>query len=141
MKKGLVIQSKIKALYDIFLNKQFILFVIIGCINTLSTTVFSTIYTSVLNSIQAFIVGYLTGIIISYTLNTTFTFKQKFNVVSLLKFSISTIPNFIIQMIIVYIGIAILHLPNIVCYGMAAVIGVPITFLILKLYVFVNGKE
>lgn len=137
----MVVGNKVKALYDMFFNKQFILFVMIGCINTLSTTVFSTIYARVLNSIQAFIVGYLTGIIISYTLNTTFTFKQKFNMMRLLKFSISTIPNFIIQMIIVYLGVTILHLPNIICYGMAAVIGVPITFLILKLYVFVNRKE
>lgn len=131
-------QKKIEQIKDIFINKQFIIFIMIGCINTLSTTVFSSLYTRLLGSIQSFVLGYLTGILISYTLNTIFTFHEGFSGQRLIQFTVSTIPNFIIQLIIVYLGVTLMQLPNIICYGVAALIGVPITFLILKLYVFIK---
>ncbi|MBE6024279.1 MAG: GtrA family protein [Cellulosilyticum sp.] len=140
MKKGMIVGEKLKRIVDIFFNVQFLIFVSIGCINTISTTVFSLIYTRILSSISAFVLGYLTGILISYTLNTVFTFRDKFNIVSLFKFTVSTIPNFIIQFIIVYIGVSLLDLPNIVCYVISALIGVPVTFFIMKFYVFVKKR-
>lgn len=130
--------EKVKNISKVFINKQFLLFVFIGGINTLSTAIFSSIYNKVLGGISAFIVGYITGIMISYTLNATFTFHEKMELGKLIKFAISTIPNFVIQLIIVYIGTKLLSIPNMICYGMAAVIGVPVTFLILKIYVFVK---
>lgn len=129
---------KLVKLVDIFFNRQFILFIVVGCINTLSTTVFASIYTSLFNDIQSFILGYLTGIVISYSLNAMITFKEALSAKKFIRFGISTIPNFSIQIVIVYIGVNILALPNIICYAMAAVIGVPITFLIVKVYVFVR---
>lgn len=127
--------NKIKQL---FLNKQFIVFIIIGIVNTMSSAVFASLYAILLGKIQAFIPGYATGIIISYTLNTLFTFKECFQWKKLVQFACSTVPNFMIQLIIVYIGVSILHIPAIICYGAAAVIGVPVTFGILKLFVYRN---
>lgn len=120
----------------LFFNKQFIVFIIIGIVNTMSSAMFASLYAILLGEIEAFIPGYATGIIVSYTLNTLFTFKERFQWKKLIQFACSTVPNFMIQLIIVYIGVKLLHIPAIICYGTAAVIGVPVTFGILKLFVY-----
>lgn len=126
----------IENLRRMFINKQFIIFILIGGINTLSSAVFSSLYAAVLGKVQAFIPGYATGILVSYTLNTIFTFQDEWRFRKLIKFAFSTIPNFLIQLITVYIGVNILNINHIVCYGVAAVIGVPVTFIIVKLFVY-----
>lgn len=131
----------VKKVKQLFFNKQFITFIVIGGINTISSALFSSVYSMILGEVEAFIPGYATGILLSYTLNTTFTFKDSFEVKKLIQFAISTIPNFLIQLITVYIGVNLLHINNIICYGIAAVIGVPITFAILKLFVYRNKEE
>lgn len=130
----------IKKVKQLFLNKQFIIFIVIGGVNTISSAVFSIFYSMILGDVQAFIPGYITGILVSYILNTTFTFKDSFEVKKLIQFAMSTIPNFLIQLITVYIGVDLLHINNIICYGIAAVVGVPITFAILKLFVYSNKE-
>ena len=128
--------EQIKKIKQLFINRQFIIFIVIGGINTLSSAVFSSLYATLLGKVEAFIPGYATGILVSYTLNTIFTFKDQFELTKLIKFALSTIPNFLIQFVIVYIGVSLLHINNIICYGVAAIIGVPITFAILKLFVY-----
>ena len=128
----------IDKLKKLFFNKEFIIFIIIGVINTLSSTVFAMLYSKVLAPTIAFVPGYLTGVIVSYTLNSIVTFKEKLNLNKFIKFGISTIPNFAIQWITVYIIVELLGLHKLVAYGLAAVIGVPVTFIILKLFVFIK---
>lgn len=123
---------------NLFFSKQFISFVVIGGINTLSTAIFASFYTKLLGTMPAFILGYITGIIISYTLNSIITFGEKLEFVRVIKFGIATIPNFIIQTIIVYVGSDIMFFQDTICYIIAAIIGVPITFIVAKLYVFVK---
>lgn len=123
---------------NLFFNKQFILFIIIGIINTLSSTVFSTLYSRLLGEFEAFLPGYFTGVIISYILNTIITFDDTFSFAKFIKFCISTIPNFLIQTVVVYICINYISVPNYIAYVLAAMIGVPVTFAILKIYVFVK---
>jgi len=121
---------------DIFLNRTFILFIIIGCINTFNGIIISYVYSIILGKLISFILGYLTGLMISYMLNSYFTFKEPMAFHKLIKFCISCIPNFMIQFLVVLVGMNLFHLHKLVAYGMAAVIGVPITFLILRLFVF-----
>ena len=130
--------EKLSKVKNILFTKQFIIFVVIGCINTLSSSVFSAFYSMILGDISAFIPGYITGILVAYTLNSVFNFKEKLEWNKLIKYGISTIPNFIIQLIVVYVGVSILGINNYICYGVAAIIGVPVTFIILKLFVFIQ---
>lgn len=123
---------------NMFLNKQFILFIVIGVINTLSSTVFSTLYSRIFGDFKAFLPGYFTGVVISYILNTIITFEDTFGFIKFVKFCISTIPNFLIQTIVVYICVNYIVMPNYMAYILAAAIGVPVTFAILKIYVFVK---
>lgn len=125
--------NKIKS---IFINKEFILFIIIGVINTFNGVVFSFIYSSLLNENLAFILGYISGLIVSYILNSYITFKEKLSFTKFIKFGISYIPNFIIQNIVVIITFNILGLHKLIAYCLAAVIGIPVTFLLLKFFAF-----
>ena len=125
--------NKIKS---IFINKEFILFIIIGVINTFNGVMFSFIYSSLLNENLAFILGYISGLIVSYILNSYITFKEKLSFTKFIKFGISYIPNFIIQNIVVIITFNILGLHKLIAYCLAAVIGIPVTFLLLKFFAF-----
>lgn len=123
-----------------FFTKQFILFLIIGVINTFAGTMFSYIYSTFLNENLAFAAGYITGILISYILNSFITFKESLNFNKFIKFSVSCIPNFIIQNIVVIVVFNILGLNKLIAYMLAAIIGVPVTFILMKFFAFNKSK-
>jgi len=119
-----------------FYTKEFITFLIIGVINTFNGTAFSYLYSSFLNENIAFIVGYISGLIISYLLNSFITFKERLQFNKFIKFVISYIPNFIIQNIVVVVVFNLLGLNKLIAYLLAAIIGVPITFILMKFFAF-----
>ncbi|WP_017211639.1 GtrA family protein [Clostridium beijerinckii] len=126
----------VKKFKNTFYTKEFATFLIIGVINTFNGTVFSYIYSSFLNENLAFIVGYISGLIISYLLNSLITFKEKLQLNKFIKFAISYIPNFIIQNIVVIIVFNFMGLNKLIAYLLAAIIGVPITFILMKFFAF-----
>lgn len=125
-----------KKLIDFFCTKEFFLFIIIGVINTFNGTLFSYVYSSFLNENIAFVFGYISGLIISYILNSLITFKDKLNCSKFIKFAISYIPNFIVQNIVVLVVFNMLGLHKLIAYALAAIIGVPITFIFMKVFAF-----
>lgn len=120
-----------------FFTKQFIIFVLIGIVNTFNGTVFSYIFSSFLSANIAFIPGYISGLLISYILNSFITFKEKLSLKKLTKFTISSMPNFFIQYIVVIICTTI-GLHKLFAYMLAAIIGVPVTFILMKFFTFRN---
>ena len=132
-------ENVIQKLKDIFYSKQFIIFVLIGIVNTFNGTVFSYIYSSFLSANVAFLPGYISGLLISYILNSFITFKEKLSFQKLIKFTVSSMPNFIIQYMVVIIC-NMMGLHKLFAYMLAAIIGVPITFLLLKFFAF-NDKS
>ena len=133
-------ESLINRIKEVFFSKQFIMFVFIGVINTFNVVLFSYIYSSFLNENIAFIFGYISGLVISYILNSYVTFKEKLEFNKFIKFTISYIPNFIIQNIVVFIVFNMMGLHKLIAYGLAAVIGVPITFVFMKFFAFKKNK-
>jgi putative flippase GtrA len=124
---------------DTFFTKQFIIFVVIGIVNTFNGTIFSYIFSNFLSANIAFLPGYILGLLISYILNSFITFKEKLSSQKLIRFSISSIPNFIIQYIVVIICTSI-GLHKLFAYMLAAIIGVPVTFILMKFFAFSNNK-
>lgn len=134
--------EKLMNIINKFLTAEFVKFVVIGVINTLSTAVIATVLdkiASVLNISEqilvktniTFIVGYILSMIISFFLNTYFTFNEKPTLKKALKFPVSYIPNFIVQYIVVHLlGNGTLS------YIIAAVIGIPVTFLTMRIFVY-----
>ena len=84
----------------------------------------------------AFAAGYITSLLVSYLLNSTLVFKEKLETLKCVKFCISYIPNFIVQNLCVMLFYNLLHFPKLITYALAAVIGVPLTFLFIKIFAF-----
>ena len=126
----------IKRIKNIFLNKEFIFFILIGVVNTFNGVIFSYIYSNIFNENLAFVLGYISGLIISYILNSFITFKDKLSFKKFIKFAISYIPNFIIQNIVVILVFNVLGLHKLIAYMLAAIIGIPVTFILLKFFTF-----
>ncbi len=124
--------------YKMFLSREFMTFLIVGVINTFAGSVFSMFYRSfITNDVIAFLPGFVSANILSYFLNSACTFRDyNFGVVKYLKFLISCMPNLIVQIIMVALLSGIFHLPSLIVYLAAAVIGVPATFVCVKLFAF-----
>lgn len=125
--------SKMKS---IFFSKEFVSFVVIGLVNTFNGVVFSWIYSSFLNENLAFVVGYISSLVVSYLLNSLITFKEALEFKKFIKFAISYIPNFIIQNIVVIVVFNIMGINKLIAFAVAAAIGVPVTFVFMKLFAF-----
>jgi len=123
-----------------FIKKDFGLFLVIGGINTVTGTVFAFLFSLCLQPNIAFIAWYITALTFAYLLNSFFVFKTELGFVKFFKFAISYIPNFIIQNVTVLVVFNLLGLHQFVAYLLAAIIGVPVTFLILKGFAF-NRKN
>lgn len=125
--------SKLK----MFFSREFLSFLIVGGINTVSNIIFSTIYSLFIpNTTIAFFPGYITSNVVSYLLNSYLTFKEKLGFVKFIKFFVSYIPNFVIQTVIVYLFDRFVHGAPVLAYAIAAVIGVPVTFVFMKVFAF-----
>ena len=115
-----------------FFTREFLLFLVIGGINTLNGTFLAWLYGfAVPDANIAFNLGYITANVVAYWLNSTFVFPDR-----LVRFAISYIPNYIIQNIIVVIFYNWLGFPPVVSYLIAAALGVPVTFLCVKIFAF-----
>lgn len=127
----------INKLIDKLFSREFLLFILVGCVNALNGIVFSYVYSLLVNNVNiSFVMGYVTSLTISYLLNSRITFKEKISLNKYFKFAVSYIPNFLIQNFMVFIFYNHLNWNRLVVYSMAAVLGVPITFLFTKMFHF-----
>ena len=124
--------------YKMFLSREFITFVVIGVINTFAGSLFAILYRNIIpNDTIAFIPGWLTGNVLSYFLNSIFTFRDRaFGIIKYFKFLLSNIPNLVIQTVMVWILSGMLNVPSLIVYALAAIIGVPVTFVLVKIFAF-----
>ena len=137
-----------------FLTVQFLIFMIMGIVNTAvsvcTASLLDILHRQLLapdniirlmaaHSRSNFIFGYLVSIVTSFFLNCKFTFRQKPTWEKFIKFPVSYIPNFIFQYIMVFIFTS-LQWNSTVAYICAAIIGTPLTFAAMKLMVFRRKK-
>ncbi|RGS70543.1 GtrA family protein [Mitsuokella sp. AF21-1AC] len=120
-----------------FLSREFLLFLVVGCINTFLCSFLAELLTPLLgNANVAFNAGYLLSNINAYILNGWLVFPTRLTLARYVKFFLSYVPNYIIQNIIVLVFYNWLGLPSLVSFLIAAVLGVPITFLFVKIFAF-----
>ena len=130
--------SKIKTT---FFTRAFLSFVGVGAANTIICILLSYIYSSFINRNIAFALGYITSLIISYFVNSTITFKESLAVSRFIKYLVSYIPNFLVQQLVVTLCLEVFGISNLIAYILAAIIGVPITFAIIKTFAFKRRKQ
>ena len=120
-----------------FWTREFLLYLVIGTFNTFNGSLIAKGLTLfLLDSNIAFNIGYLISNIIAYWLNSHFVFFEALSLQRYVKFFLSYVPNYVIQNIIVVIFYNIMGLPDIVSFIIAAILGVPITFLCVKIFAF-----
>ena len=120
-----------------FFSPSFIRFLLVGGAATLATTLFSVLYEKWIPvPVAAFSVGYLTTLLLSFFINCGFTFGEKPSFIRYIKYIISYIPNFLIQCASVWLLHNILGLWEVAAYLLAAVIGVPVTYILMKVFTF-----
>ena len=124
-----------------FFTKEFLAFLVVGAINTFNGVLLSYLFSFLLPPVPAFFVGYLISLTISYFLNSLFVFKSKLGFLKYLKFCVSYIPNFLIQNGLIIIFYYHCHFNKLLVYALAAIIAIPITFLILSLVTFAKGDK
>ena len=120
-----------------FWSRSFLIFLLIGGINTFDCTALASfLIWSGIDSNLAFNIGYIASNIIAYWLNSMFLFPEPLRLARYTRFFLSYIPNYLIQNIIVFIVYNLLGLPAVVRFLLAAVMGLPVTFLLVKLFAF-----
>ncbi len=123
-----------------FVSKKFIEFCVLGVINTLNDAIFSSIYHWMgLQDNVAAVLGYYTALTIAFFLSSRVIFKRRPCLERYIKFFISYIPNFIIFFLVTFITINTMGLPQFWGTILAAMVGGPVTFIIMKIYTF-KGK-
>lgn len=134
--------TKREKLKHMLFSQEFVLFVIIGFLCTIFNVGFSAIYRAFIPSTMlAFLPGYATANVASYILNSKLTFKERLSFIRFVKYFISYIPNFIIQSLTVFVYTLMFpSAPSILAYALAAIIGVPVTFIIMKIFTFAKSK-
>ena len=121
---------------NLFLKKDFLLFVGIGVVNIVTTIVLSALLADLLGVNVSYVVGYLAGFLVSYLLNSRFTFCEQLSLGKLAKYAIATVPNFLIQNSVVFFVYNILGWHHLIASVLAAAIGVPVTFILQKFFTF-----
>lgn len=130
------IKQAFQTCWNLFFSRDFFCFVVIGVINTFNGTLLSALFSIFLNANLAFIIGYLCSLSIAYLLNSFFTFHEKLHWQKYFKFCLSYVPNFIIQNLVVLLVYNVLGFHKIIAYLVAAILGIPITFLLTKFFAF-----
>lgn len=144
-----ILPKKAAHTLQVFFSVEFVTFIVVGTVNTLSTAVISTALDFITENISAlssceiisklrltFIAGYILSLLISFILNCRFTFCEKPTLSKLIRFPVSYIPNFIIQYVVVWFFTAVIPIHPTIAYLIAAAIGIPVTFITMRLIVF-----
>ena len=119
-----------------FLSREFFWFLIIGVVNTFNGVFFAYLFSLLFQPNLAFVCGYLVSLSISYLLNSFITFRERLGFAKYVKFCVSYIPNFLIQNLFVLIVYNWMGLDKLIAYCAAAIIGIPVTFAMLKVFAF-----
>lgn len=146
------VSAKTMRLIRPFVTVQFVIFLALGFLNTLTAVICATaldlikpyIFTDAtalgfVNSIRlTFIIGYAVSIVQSFFLNCRLTFYTKPTLKKFIRFPVSYIPNFLFQYVFMYVFTAA-GLNHTAAYLLAAIIGTPITFIVMRLVIQKNS--
>lgn len=98
-------------------------------------------YFKMSNIVFAHLLGYVISLPVSYFLNSRFTFKKPLSLKKCFRFCASYIPNYIIQMLVVFLAVDIAKMDKLIGLILATFIGMPVTFIFMKFFAFKEKKQ
>ena len=126
---------------ETFLSKDFLLFVFCGGMGTLANFVCSLAISTQINPTLAYVFGYGLSLFVAYSLNARLIFHTPLKASSFGKFVLSYIPNFLILFTFVSIFLNLFLWNNVLVYALAAVFGLPVTFVLVKIFAFRTSSQ
>jgi putative flippase GtrA len=72
---------------------------------------------------------------VSYTLQALVTFQTRWSWKRLIRYPISSIPNYALNQLFIYLFETLLSIPVLMSYGISAILPIPIMFVIIKVLV------
>ena len=118
------------------LSLEFLRFAIIGGAGTVTNFSISLIISLFIDPVITYVIAYFLSLFVTYTMDSKLLFKNQLSVLNYLKFVISYIPNFIILVSFVALFINVLNWNRIIVYGLAGMLAIPLTYIIVKKIVF-----
>ncbi|MDD2483596.1 MAG: HAD-IB family phosphatase [Eubacteriales bacterium] len=132
-------KSYLEKTRNTYLSKEFFLFVFCGGMGTLTNFVFSLIISNKVDATLSYVFGYAISLFVAYALNAKLLYKEKLRSKVFVKFVVSYIPNFMILFSFVVVFLNLLHWEKIIVYALAGLLGLPITYITVKIFAF--GKR
>jgi HAD superfamily phosphoserine phosphatase-like hydrolase len=120
---------------------DFLRFVFSGGVGTLFNFVSSVIISYWIDPVLTYLISYSLSLLVTYLLTSKLVFSEKISMSRLFKFILAYIPNFIILFTFVAIFIRYLNINRIVVYALAGLLGLPLTFILVKLFTFNKKGE
>jgi phosphoserine phosphatase/putative flippase GtrA len=123
---------------SMYVSLEFLRFLVVGVVNSVIGVALAWAFSHVIADARlAWVFGYALSLVPSYLLNSAVTFKTRSrSLAEFGRFCASYVPNFLVQLVCVVVLIEIVGVLPIVGYGLAVVIGMPLTFLLLKVFAF-----
>lgn len=119
-----------------WISPEFFRFWCVGCVNMAVAWGLEAVWSIFLPPNPAFAVGYVLSLLVSFVLNSKVTFGAPLTFYRLGRFMLSYIPNFLVQLLSVFVFYNLLGWPHLLAYYLAAIVGTPVTFLCLKFFAF-----
>lgn len=121
-----------------FWTKEFFLFTAVGVVNTLDCSLFAAVLMEcgIPDANLAFNIGYVLSNILAYLLNCWLVFSARPQFAQYLRFALSYAGNMAIENAAVLVLYNWLGFPPVASFVAAAVVSVPVTFLLVKMYAF-----
>ncbi|NCB41122.1 MAG: GtrA family protein [Clostridia bacterium] len=119
-----------------YLSKEFLTFIFCGSMGTFTNFLFSLALSKHLNPILSYVAGYAISLFVSYALNAKLLYKENYSTSCFIRFVISYIPNFLILFAFVFMFLGIFNWNKIIVYALAGLFGLPLTYILVKIYAF-----
>jgi putative flippase GtrA len=111
---------------------EFIRFLIVGGINTLSSYIIYTLFLLFFSYPIAYTLAYIIAIFVSYYLNTIFVFKHKTSLSKALQFPFVYLTQFLVGFVLLFILIDILGFNEFLAPFFVVLITIPVTFVLSR---------
>ncbi len=119
-------------LKEIFLNKHFFIFVIIGIINTIIYNEYYLLGLLVMPYLISSISAYIISMTCSYLLNSTFNYNIKPTLKKYLLFPLSGIPTFLCQTLGLTLFVEVFRINESISGFLCSIVAIPFSFIIMK---------
>jgi putative flippase GtrA len=133
-------EHAVSRLRQTYFSKEFLLFVFCGGMGTLTNFLCSLAISWAINPSVAYTVGYALSLLVAYALNVRLIFHRHLSAATFARFIVSYLPNFCILFAFVLIFLNVLGWNKVIVYALAGLLGLPVTFLLVKLMVFRQKK-